>query len=447
MATQAENEQTLQQEITRLDPSADVEFGPIKDLFVTPTAKVLTDQDNIIDRLNLMYSTQFVSSMTSDELEALAYSYGLTRLPGTKATGTVTFIVSGIYSGSTVQIPEGTEVTTIDNVYAFLTTSDINMTQAELSTRYNATTRAYEIDVPIEAVDFGTMYQVAPYNINNINASLSIIARVENRVWTTGGSEIESDSDLSARLLQAIQSRDRSTVSGLEADVQAISTEIKDVQVVPQTYGIAAAKIYIIGGTLQTISESFVSQQVCTLTTVPVQSITQVKLNGTILNSSQYIFEEAYNTFTVTLIPTVTSGSIVEVTYTYNDLVNTVQTQYLDARTNLFATVIMSRQAAVVGMVVVCRIVLQAGIDKNLTEMTARSTILSTINTYKFVEYLYPLDVRRVVEQSVPGVASVVFTTFNRLDASNSELYSEVVEFAAGEYPLLDSNNLQIVIV
>jgi len=149
--------------------------------------------------------------MEDDYLDEFVKIVGIKRLPGSRATGTVSFTTE---SGKT-NIPEGTRVTTAPdsngNTIDFLTTES-----AETSNGVTTVT-----DVQIQAVEVGSEYNVPANEIVRLADPPIGVSGVDNPEATTGGKEEESNEELRARAKGAVQaSSEGGTVDGIKGYIR-----------------------------------------------------------------------------------------------------------------------------------------------------------------------------------------------------------------------------------
>lgn len=149
--------------------------------------------------------------MQDDYLDEYVKIVGVTRLPGARATGSVTFTTQS----SNTTIPSGTRVTTVPDsngdTIDFLTTE-----QAETANGVTTVT-----DVSIQAADVGTDFNIPANEIIRLADPPIGVKGVDNPSSTTGGEEEESNDELRARAKQAVQSSSQGgTVDGIKGYIR-----------------------------------------------------------------------------------------------------------------------------------------------------------------------------------------------------------------------------------
>ena len=88
----------------------------VRDLVIESPAEEFNNVYTEIAHTQELQSLQYAADQTTDELDAFGANYGLTRLGGTAATGTVTFQIANYSTTSLpVPIPTGTVVATLSS--------------------------------------------------------------------------------------------------------------------------------------------------------------------------------------------------------------------------------------------------------------------------------------------------------------------------------------------
>lgn len=226
--------------------------------------RIWTELDRVQRQQTLSDSTAF----TDDELTKIAGSYGIARLEGVAATGTVTFRLRTFsVSSSDITIPVGTELSTRAGVVStgtvsYNTTAERVFVAANAETYFNPSTNFYEIDVPIQASETGTVGNVGSGSITVLISSISGAPTVINNVATSGGNEAEDNEALLARVLTKVVGTAAGTPSGLQSLVNSNSGVVASLVIVPGDVELVrdefgnAADVLVIGETLTSITEA-----------------------------------------------------------------------------------------------------------------------------------------------------------------------------------------------
>lgn len=176
------------------------------------TGKELNEDD--IEDLGLegqVTAEQLNKFMKDEYLDEYVKIVGLTRFDGTAATGTVTIQTQ---SEDTL-IPEGTIVATPPNAdgvsFQFKTTEN-----AETSNGVSSVS-----NVPIEAVEVGTEYNVPANEITQFDNPPIGVRGVTNPASTTGGEDEESNEELRTRAKNAVRTSSLGgTTDGIKGYIQ-----------------------------------------------------------------------------------------------------------------------------------------------------------------------------------------------------------------------------------
>jgi uncharacterized phage protein gp47/JayE len=192
---------------------------------IAPTAVELTQMYIELDRILTLV---FAQTSNGTYLDNRAGEFGITRKAGTKATGAVTF--SGV--DGTI-IPLGTQVRST-NALVFVTTEEETIFGGSATP-------------DIEAAEIGTAYNVGSATITNLPIAIIGISSISNFYVTSGGTDIETDADLLARLLIKVQTPATSG-NATEYKVWALSVDgVGDAIVYPIWDGNGTVKIFVIG--------------------------------------------------------------------------------------------------------------------------------------------------------------------------------------------------------
>jgi len=166
-------------------------------------------------------------------LDLRAEEHGVTRLPATRARGTVTFTGTP----NTV-IPAGTRVSTASTPTA---AAQVFTTDAEATIGGGGT-----VDVTVTAEVAGSAGNVAAGRITFVTTPVAGVSSVTNAAPTTGGTDKETDAALLARYLQRVRNP---SSSGNKADYINWAMEVSEVggvSVVPLWNGPGTVKVAII---------------------------------------------------------------------------------------------------------------------------------------------------------------------------------------------------------
>lgn len=174
-----------------------------------------------LDRIQRQQLMNDATAFTDEELTNLAGTYGIQRLEGVAATGTVTFRLNDFSTSSAdIVIPAGTEVSTragvlVSRTLSFATTAEKTFVAANADTYFNPATNFFEIDVPVRAEEIGTVGNVGPGTLTVLVTSVAGAPTVTNLNSTSGGAEAEDNDALLSRVLTKVTGTAAGTVDGL----------------------------------------------------------------------------------------------------------------------------------------------------------------------------------------------------------------------------------------
>lgn len=180
----------------------------------------------VLQRLiQIVLNVSRLSTSTGDDVDSFVEDFGLSRLPGVKATGVATLsrIVTAV---SQIPILVGTRLQTQDNPpVIFQVLADTNNASFDLGRNaYLLQSGAQSVDVTVEALEIGIGGNVLPGTLTKIATSLPGIDNVINGSNFINGADQEGDDDLKVRFALYIQSLSKSTMTAILsaiANVQA----------------------------------------------------------------------------------------------------------------------------------------------------------------------------------------------------------------------------------
>jgi len=251
---------------------------------------------------NLQAFVANAATILPADLDAIGNNYGLTRLPGTQATGTLTLRIRNYTTSSPiVTVPSGTTVSTLSTssspAVSFATTATATFVPSLAPSYYNPVSGFYEQTVGIICQTIGTVGNVAANTITSLTGSGLGIDAVTNTTATFGGSNIESNTAFAARIQIKLEGNNVGTADGIISLVDTNSNVIQSIIVGPNDptmlrnqYG-GSVNVYIRGQVPVTLTEQFTytttGSQQYTLLNQPALSVGSV---SGIVNSVPYTF-------------------------------------------------------------------------------------------------------------------------------------------------------------
>ena len=377
----------------------------VRDVVIEAPAQEFSNSYIEISNAEDLTSLQNYNSFTTDELNSIASDYGLTRLLGVAATGTVIFRFRTL---SDVSIPFGTKLTTLasaNNIgVSFVTSQAIAIAQSDLPTYYNYVTSFYEVPVIVESSNVGTDNNVAAGTITNVISSVSNLDSVTNYLPTTGGTGDESNLLLAARIQVKREGNNIGTKSGYENVVNtdnrvidSIVVSPNDVEMKRNEFG-GSVDIYILGTALTGVIET---QNWITGTTElimlhqPVHSVASVtgSTNGILALNTDYTFGQDTSLytkssgsqdkiiFTATGLSKLVNGDVVTINYSYNKIIEDLQA-IVDADTDhIMAADILIRESTEVLVDVSMNVTALSGYNKTNVMNDVITVITDNINS------------------------------------------------------------------
>jgi len=374
-----------------IDPSVDVQKGPVYDFVLRPNSRFVAELEESQDRTDRLSSGDFASAATSEELIRMAGSVGTGPLSGNAATTTQVF---GTYSrpkaGQIIPIPQGTLVSSSDGQLIFQTTGPAQIDGNFSDVYFNPSRRTYEVEVPIQAVAAGSVYNLPPFRIRSLVTPISGIDYTENRKQIDDGRAAGTVEDLVDRAQAAFQGRELGTIGGLERAVkEAFEGVITDTSVVTSADQVLfrrivsgpALDIYYVGSRSVDVSTTFTAdggELTLTIPQKPVLSVEQLLVNGSAVTWELVVDTDpatrgSLNDQSYILLQTaLTTGDAVFIRYKYDSLTEAINTSFAGDQ-SLFAVNTLPRRPVVQAP----KLQIEARAMSNFNPFTLRSNIES----------------------------------------------------------------------
>jgi uncharacterized phage protein gp47/JayE len=224
MASQSDIVQQMLAALLVAEPSLDTSIGsPVRSILDVVSEQIA---EAYADQYLLNYGTNVYTKSGSD-LDNYVAQYGFTRLPGVRASGSITFSRTSVASAD-VYIGAGTQVTdsaTPPNIFNTLTPVILAANTTSCS-------------VPIQAQIAGTSGNVAANTIVNVTTLSMGFSSLTNPSGLSGGTNPESDDQLRARFIATVFR----ALTGTAQMFEAVGLEDPDVS---QCNVIGATKTFI----------------------------------------------------------------------------------------------------------------------------------------------------------------------------------------------------------
>ena len=197
----------------------DVSVGSVTRALLEASASVALWLQYLV--LQVLTMTRLATS-AGEDVDSWVGDFGLTRLPGTAAVGSVTLTCLAPQSQSAV-VPVGCVVRTSDGTESIQVTADpTNLAWAAASAAYVRPAGTGSITVPIQALTVGTAGNVQAGTINLLGQSVAGIDTVTNALPLVSGVNEEPDASLRARFVSYINTRARATLAAVENAVGGV---------------------------------------------------------------------------------------------------------------------------------------------------------------------------------------------------------------------------------
>lgn len=447
-------------------PQMDVTIGSdLYDLLFYASAQTAR---RIFEEIELVQNNQSVLTAESTALDLIAKNYNVTRRPATYATGEVSFYASSFTSdiliqANTVVATKGTNVTPS---IKFKTTKSGGMSVANKSIYYDSTATRYQVAVPVRSELAGTSGNVDAQTVSELVTSVSNITGIVNIVPITGGTESESDDSVRQRCLQSFVVSNIGTIYGYRKLLTDDYEEVIDVTAIGpfDTNAIrqTGVDVFVIIGDIDATENYTQTTESFTYTTGdtgyiptyrPIKTIDMVQgtasgvirtfipyptLDADFQFIEDYTGERALSTQSADRMQWMTSGikptsgTLVHITYTYNQKV-----QDLQAFMNLDENKVVGADALIkTGLMAKAYLTLTVSyfpnVDTDAAEAKVSSALSQFLSEFKFGEDLELSDlvvVAQTGEWTDYPITEVDYVVF---DAAQCYIYIE--ELALTKY-------------
>ena len=410
-----------------------------KDVVINAPAQEFANVYTEINNVSQLASLSNYGFFTTDELNIIASDYGITRLTGTKSSGTIVFRFKAI---TDVNIPFGSRIstssTTSINSIQFLTSTSIIVSSSQLSAYFNYLTNFYEVNVPIESVNTGAANNVSAGAINISNTSIPNLDSITNYLATTGGTDQESNQALANRIITKKLGNNIGTLPGYITTVQqdnrvidAIDVGPNDPEMLRNEYG-GSVDIYILGEDLQTATDLYTwtlgtqniilqNQPVATSIINPITSIVGSTV-GTLTLNTDFTFVQDTSLLAIssesqdkifltsTGMSKLTNGEQLTTVYAFNKLIPDLQSVINQDSNKIVASDILVREANEILVNVYMDVSIITGYNSTSVMNSVITVITDNINALKLNQDIQRSDLVAWA-YTVPGLDKVNLTT------------------------------------
>lgn len=472
--TSAQFQNKLRTAILNRTKRYDTAYGPLLDGVLRPVGNVLEDQNNNRLRLvSLLLSLENEDEFTEADLDALVYNEGILRPEGSQATATLTFKrTSAFGAGENGRIQRGFPVATSTSEttgqpVVFVTTEAKDKTNAVSVIDPDTNQLVYEVNVPAIALVKGSAGKVSADRINRPLRSLGGYTSVTNKEATQAGRDRYSNSELIQLYLLAVASRQLSVPRGIEFYIKDNYPAVEDIHEVFGTDPLlvrgsntaGAVDAFIVGETLVTQTDALTflgAGQTMAISAPPLVSINQVESGGTVYNENddyEVVFDSSGVSGStravdgIRFLSTATSppavGDTVNVTYTYNQLIRTLQADGEDREVKVNGRDLLYRRGTRVDIFLNANLTVVSGFTASTIQTAVEAAVIDYIGSLGLGDDVEASDLQGAVRR-LSGVDNFVIT---KLTTSASATGTTDLSIAANQYPRLDSVNVTITVM
>ena len=450
----------LETDFLTMLPSLDIFKSETRNMLINVLGRQFTDLYNSIQRIYDIQSLTNLDQITDQELANYGANFGLTVLGAEKASGYAKFYVNTA-PVTPITVISGSRVTsnpdpTTGAISSFVTTQSGTITAPD----------TYVI-LPIEAETSGSAGNVKAESIRVLSSTV-LVDGVINLVPTTGGRDQESKADFSQRIKDVFVGRNIATIDGLKQYVLSINNVI-DAYIadvgdpkMERDLGVGCkADIYIQSesgyeGTVTDPEYTFTSAGAGQFYVLGLQPST--KLVSDLINPTDIIVQYNPGTGYVTLTPgtdytfikdtstlkkstrssdkiqikpSVSIGHKLLVTYTYDQLINTIQTNVDDDTRHVAGIDVLIREAESVSINVTASIKLATGYKWDDVRTSVITNVSNYIESKEIGSSILYGEVINIVHDT-PGVEDLLPLTVLDINPGTD---AETIALTGNQYP------------
>lgn len=410
--TKSQFKEKLRKALIARTSKYDTAFGPVNDLFLEAPSGILEDQNNNrLRKVSLAQSLQNVSELSDSDINAIIFNEGLRRPSGSRSTVTLYFQrFRPFTSAETGQIPVGFPVATaIDSSTGQLITFVTVETKdkSNISTVIDPDTNQiiYENSVAAMCLTAGSTGVVSAGRITRPLRSLVGYDAVINKSASSDGRDSFSNKECVDLYALAVASRQLAVPSGNEFYILDAFPNVEDAYEVSGTSTFltragtdaGAVDVFIKGRTVtqQVDNLPFIGQsQKIILSQQPLIQV--VSVVGSVTFEEGVDYEVVFDTtgysgsikgkdavrflpsMDISRVPAI--GDTITITYTYNELIGTLQTNNTDPKVSVEGRDMLYRAAKQVEIYITATAKIFANFDPDTIKRFIRDALLEYIN-------------------------------------------------------------------
>ena len=424
-----------------INPSIDLEVGPTYDYLIRPLPREMAQTEQAVSDLQVFYSDKFATVATPEQIAQFATHFGLAPdIGGFAATSVYLYRTSAPPVSSIFTVPVGTLVGTQDLSYIFRVTSEATMYGNFAATYYNPSSNRYEIQVLVQAVGPGTVYNLPSGRLTKLMTNVPGFDGITQRAAAYGGTEPENASQLASRMQAQFLAMDRNSAGGLQRLAQNFNpTQVLATALIRPSDRLEfrrltdgpAIDLCIKGVVNQIYREDYLA--VGGETTIPIvvnrtaTSAGQVSQNGTVLAANLWMFVADQSPSVrgstragpvIELLAPLNANDIIAVTGIKNALLDQLQSLYVQGDNSLFNTDILVRGFIDLPIVVTMDIRVSSspsnGGSVDGIQQVISSLLTNLIEPDTIPTLLIPKTIESLVQALLPDIKSVTLTQFRR---------------------------------
>jgi len=445
--------------IQNRDAGADVEIGPIPDIVIQPTAQVLENQNDRIRQVSQLILLDQSATFTDTDVDDFVFNEDMLRNTGGRSTSTVTFSRATI---PTIDIPvqRGFPIATMPDeatgqTVVFVTTEQKTMVAAQAASYFNITTGRYELEVAVQATISGKIGEVGP---NRINRPLRPLAGFDT-VTNVGRTSTVVDREINDRLIErykiAIQGTQLATNKGLRLFIVSQYIDVGGVLIINSGDPLVtrtgtsgnAVDVFITGSQASSRVDNQIFLGVGQLIILDHQPVTQVVSVINPIGPVTYVVGTDYEIVSDTsgvsgsnqaqdairFIPGGTFpavGDTIQITYTQNSLVDTIQNDFTDPDRIVGGQDILIRTGTQIDITLAARLIVLGGFSWSTVATAVTNAILNWINALSLDADVEQSDIQGEV-RNISGVDNFIFTKLDvKPGTGNADVVVGKNEFA-----------------
>jgi len=414
----------IKSDVKAQDNSIDVEKGPLFNFMIKPLGTTISDNESNIERMERLLSLDITSvSESTTEISAYGNNFKVPRGGGKKEQHLQTFY---LYSKpmTTIEIPTGSLVGTSNKTYIYKVLEGRSFYPESAATYFNSVTNRYELNLTVEAVDYGVSYNLPVGRVNTLVSTLSLDGTISATDSLIEGTSEETDTEYMAKTEKRFEGLNSGTASGITYTIND-SLGISDVVIAKPGDDIftrkvkrAAFDVYVNGTNtsckVQTLTVTEETDKIY-LENSPVTSVDYVTVDS---ESIDFTFEEDtsddYGGSTssrdyVSFASKLSIGSYVEIKYYINNDVTSAKDLFNEL--DLYESDVLVRKPRTVYLNLEVVVKTNTINKKDVQEQALNA--VESYPSYTMGEVLNPGDIEALMRTNVPNIVAVYIVKHN----------------------------------